>query len=68
LWLPPLWAGPILGFLCGSGLDPGPVLVFVDTRGFVCNIPSLMSSTYYVLSFEVGGLGRYVFLLDWLYT
>jgi len=66
--MPPLWAGSILGFQGGPRLGPSPVLVFVDTRGLVCNILSLVSSTYYALSFEVGGMGRYVFLLDWLYT
>jgi len=39
----------------------------VDTRGPVCDILNLESGTcYYVLSFTVGGLGRYVILLNWL--
>jgi len=39
----------------------------VDTRGPVWDILSLKSSTcYYVLSFTVGGMGRYVILLYWL--
>jgi len=46
------------------GLGPDPELVFVSTRGLVCDILSLVLSTDDVLSFEVGGLGRYVFPLD----
>jgi len=60
------WA--IIWVLDGPGLSLGPELVFVVTRGLVCNILSLVLSTDYVLSFEVGGMGRYVFPLDQLLT
>ena len=48
----------------GPGLSPSPMLAFVDTRDPVYDILSLGLSTYYVLSFVVGGLGRYMVLLD----
>jgi len=49
----------------GLGFGPSPVLAFISIWDLVCNILSLVLSTYYVLFFEVGGLDRYVFLLDW---
>jgi len=51
--------------LDGLGFGPSPVLTFVSIWDLVWNIVSLVLSTYYALFFEVGGLGRYVFLLDW---
>jgi len=60
------WA--IVWVLDGPRLSPGPVLVFVAMRGLVYNILSLVLSTDYVLSFEVGGLGCYVFPLERLFT
>jgi len=60
------WA--IVWVLDGPRLSPRLELVFIDTRGLVCNILSLVLSTNYILSFEVGGLGRFVFSLDRLFT
>jgi len=60
------WA--IVSLLDGPGSSPGPKLVFISTRGPICKILSLMSSAYYSLSFEVGGLDYYVFMLDYLCT
>jgi len=51
--------------LDAPGICPGPVLMFVGFWDLACNILSLVLSTYYALSFEVGSLGHYVFLLDW---
>jgi len=51
-----------------SRIGPCPVLALSGFWDLVCNILSLMLSTYYALSFEVGSLGHYVVLLDWLYT
>jgi len=60
------WA--IVWVLDGHGLSLGPEIVFVGTRCLIYNILSLVLSTNYILSFEVGGLGRYVFPLDRLFT
>jgi len=49
----------------GLDLVSGPVLAFVGIWDLVCNILSLVLLNYYTFSFEVGGLGHYVFLLDW---
>jgi len=56
------WA--IIWVLDGPRLSPGLELVFVSTKSLVCNILSLVLSTDCVLSFEVSGMGRYVFPLD----
>jgi len=60
------WA--VVWVLDGPRLSVGPKLVFVSTRGPVCNILCLVLSTDYILSFEVGDLSRYVFPLDRLFT
>jgi len=55
------WA--IVWVLDMPGPNPGPELVFYGSRGLVCNFLSLVSSTGCALSFEVGGLDHYVFLI-----
>jgi len=46
---------------------PKSYVKVVVTRGLVYDILSLKLATcYYVLSFTVGGLGRYVIMLNWL--
>jgi len=60
------WA--IVWVLDGPGVSLGSKVVFVGTRGLVCNILSLEWSIDDILFSEVGDLGCYVISLDQLLT